>query len=74
MCSLLLLQGIPYSNDMCPCFVCFYPDVKCAPVNTNEKCETGTYMYVSFMPEEDEAHHVINDFIWEMSIRTISTK
>ena len=24
--------------------------------------------------EEDGTHHVINDFIWEMSIRTISTK
>ena len=25
-------------------------------------------------PEEDGTRHVINDFIWEMSIRTISTK
>ena len=24
--------------------------------------------------EEDGTRHVINDFIWEMSIRTISTK
>ena len=28
----------------------------------------------TYTPEEDGTRHVINDFIWEMSIRTISTK
>ena len=27
-----------------------------------------------YAAEEDGTRHVINDFIWEMSIRTISTK
>ena len=32
---------------------------------------TSLYIYIT---EEDGTRHVINDFIWEMSIRTISTK
>jgi arylsulfatase A len=28
--------GIPYSHDMCPCLVCFYPDQPCF-----DKCRTG---------------------------------
>ena len=32
-------QGIPYSHDMCPCVVCFYPNVSCAP--SNHKCGHG---------------------------------
>ena len=36
---------------------------------------TSTYLgAICCNPEEDGMRHVINDFIWEMSIRTISTK
>ena len=31
------------------------------------------HLLLGFDPEEDGTRHVINDFIWEMSIRTIST-
>ena len=30
------MQGIPYSTDMCPCNLCFYPDQPCV-TKCNEK-------------------------------------
>ena len=36
-------------------------------------CAYAYHMH-GMVPEEDGTRHVINDFIWEMSIRTISTK
>jgi arylsulfatase A len=32
--------GVPYSTDMCPCFICFYPDVPCAPPGSAEQCHS----------------------------------
>ena len=34
----ILLQGIPYSHDMCPCITCFYPNTSCY-----DKCRTGKF-------------------------------
>ena len=39
-----------------------------------EATRGGSKESVPLYPEEDGTRHVINDFIWEMSIRTISTK
>ena len=35
---------------------------------------SNCHCILCYTPEEDGTHHVIKDFIWEMSIRTISTK
>ena len=37
------LQGIPYSQDMCPCPVCFYPNVPCGGAGDDcRTCEAET--------------------------------
>ena len=59
-------DGSDLSQDKRPWYVnkaCYYscPNDRSAVINR-------------LAPEEDGTRHVINDFIWEMSIRTISTK
>ena len=43
-------------------------------LSCRDKLQNGGGERPSSRAEEDGTRHVINDFIWEMSIRTISTK
>ena len=60
-------------------FPCVFP-IKCSPLPLITSRFNSGALIREFtvgnhdVSEEDGTHHVINDVIWEMSIRTISTK